>query len=339
MLAEVAARIGRNTRRRDAAGALRGARAGLSHGAPELRHDAAPAEQVDRVAQGSGAPARGRAQQPRTAQSQGSDSRTHRRLRAVHRAVSRGACRLSAAAEGVDESRPRVEDGRTTTPRASRPIESCIELAPHLGEVWWSLANLKTFRFTRVRNRDHARAARARRSHQRRPLPLPFLAGQGTRGCGRVRGLVRLITEGQRAAPQADSPRRRGKPPITCSARSGSSRASSSRNAPAGAATRAIRSSSSACRAPVPRWSSRSWRHTQGGGHAGAARHHHDRARGRQAHLARRRRPPIRARSRSSRPGSCASSASATWRRPAFNVKRARRSSSTRCLITSHMSV
>jgi tetratricopeptide (TPR) repeat protein len=24
----------------------------------------------------------------------------------------------------------------------------CIELAPHLGEVWWSLANLKTFRFT-----------------------------------------------------------------------------------------------------------------------------------------------------------------------------------------------
>ena len=69
----------------------------------------------------------------------------------------------------------------------------CIELAPHLGEVWWSLANLKTFRFTP----EDIAAMRAQLerdgSRQRRPLPLPFLAGQGLR---RHRGLpsARSIT-------------------------------------------------------------------------------------------------------------------------------------------------
>ena len=53
MLAEVAARIGRTHDAENLLAALRRAGAGLSHGAPELRHDAAPAEQVGRGAAGS----------------------------------------------------------------------------------------------------------------------------------------------------------------------------------------------------------------------------------------------------------------------------------------------
>ena len=92
MLAEVAARIGRTHGRRDAAGALRGAGAGLSHGAPELRHDAAPAEQVDRVAQGSERPARGRTEQSRAAQSQGGGARPHRRTTKSPSRCTAGCC-------------------------------------------------------------------------------------------------------------------------------------------------------------------------------------------------------------------------------------------------------
>ena len=56
--------------------------------------------------------------------------------------------RLPAAAQGVDEPRACAED-RGTKPRASiEAYRRCIELAPQFGEVWWSLANLKTFRFT-----------------------------------------------------------------------------------------------------------------------------------------------------------------------------------------------
>ena len=36
----------------------------------------------------------------------------------------------------------------TRTPESIEAYRRCIEIAPHFGEVWWSLANLKTFRFT-----------------------------------------------------------------------------------------------------------------------------------------------------------------------------------------------
>ena len=57
-----------------------------------------------------------------------------------------------------------------------------IELSPQLGEAWWSLANLKTFRFAPP---DIAamRAQLARTDLSARgPLPLPFRARQGARG-------------------------------------------------------------------------------------------------------------------------------------------------------------
>ena len=58
----------------------------------------------------------------------------------------------------------------------------------NLGEAWWSLANLKTFRFSAGRDRRPcARSSQRDRSHRRRPLSFPVRAGQGARGRRRVR--------------------------------------------------------------------------------------------------------------------------------------------------------
>ena len=60
----------------------------------------------------------------------------------------------------------------------------CIELTPRFGEVWWSLANLKTYRFSSDDIAIDARAARAGRPHERRPLSLRFRPGEGARRRG-----------------------------------------------------------------------------------------------------------------------------------------------------------
>ena len=54
---------------------------------------------------------------------------------------------------------------------------------------------------------------------ERGPLPLPLLAGQGARGRGGVRDVVRALRGGQCAAPQADPLRRRRELARTSSAR------------------------------------------------------------------------------------------------------------------------
>ena len=58
----------------------------------------------------------------------------------------------------------------------------CVELLPSLGEAWWSLANLKTYRFTPEELADDAGAAGAAGSDRRRPLSLPLHPWQGAGG-------------------------------------------------------------------------------------------------------------------------------------------------------------
>ena len=189
----------------------------------------------------------------------------------------------------------------------------CIELAPEFGEVWWSLANLKTFRFTPRRDRHHARAARARRSHQRRPLPLSFHAGQGAGRCRRICRLVRSLRAGQCAASQADPLRRGRECRARDAARAGCSRVNFSPRAPARVARR---------RDPIfivglPRSGSTLVEqilasHSHGRRHAGVAGHHHDRARRGQPDFTRGGQCLSARTGEVSRPTSCAPWASAT---------------------------
>ena len=84
-----------------------------------------------------------------------------------------------------------------------------IELAPGFGEAYWSLANLKTFRFSAAGRGGHARPARPRRPDHRRPIPLPLRARQGAGGHGGLRAFVRALRRGQPAAPVGHRLRRR----------------------------------------------------------------------------------------------------------------------------------
>ena len=72
-----------------------------------------------------------------------------------------------------------------TAGRNAESIEAyrkCIALAPNLGEAYWSLANLKTFRFTpQEGDAMRAQLARTDLSDDDR-YPLRVLAGQGAGG-------------------------------------------------------------------------------------------------------------------------------------------------------------
>ena len=86
--------------------------------------------------------------------------------------------------------------------RAIEAYRRSLELEPGFGEVWWSLANLKTFRFpaedlaTMRRELQTPDLAAEDRQH------LEFAHRQGAGGRGRIRGLVRPLPAGQRAAPR-----------------------------------------------------------------------------------------------------------------------------------------
>ena len=135
-----------------------------------------------------------------------------------------------------------------------------IELEPRLGEAYWSLANLKTFRFTRGRRRRDARAARAQRPHPGRPLPLPLRARQGRRGRAGLRRLVPPLRGRQSPAQGSRCPTTAARSPRTCAVHVRCSRPSSLRRAAAWGARRPTRSSSWGCRVRGRRWSSRSCR-------------------------------------------------------------------------------
>ena len=178
----------------------------------------------------------------------------------------------------------------------------CIELAPHLGEVWWSLANLKTFRFTA------SEIATMRAQLERDDLTnddrfhFHFALGKALEDAGEYaasfdhyaqgnalrRKLIRHDAE-ENAAHVQRSKRLFTREFFARTRRLGLRRARSDLHRRPAAR-------------PVPRWSSRSWRHTRRWKARRSCPTSRMIARAvASAHLAHRRRPPIRARSRSSR--------------------------------------
>ena len=67
--------------------------------------------------------------------------------------------RTPEPAAGVDELRPHAEDGRTAGRRGRRLSQGDRHPADSSGEVWWSLANLKTVKFDAERHRGDAAGA------------------------------------------------------------------------------------------------------------------------------------------------------------------------------------
>ena len=148
MLAEVAARIGRGNDAENSAGALPRAGAGFPHRAPELRHGAAPAEQVGAVAARGRPAAGGRARATRGCAisrrrcwcASASTTRRSRLYRAVLRDYPRQPKVWMSLGHALKTANHHAE--------AIEAYRRCIALSPEFGEVWWSLANLKTLRFT-----------------------------------------------------------------------------------------------------------------------------------------------------------------------------------------------
>ena len=160
MLAEVAARLGRY---RDAENLL--ARClELAPGFAAARHNYAmvlhrqnkPEAALAEVERLLGT----RSAQSRLSQPQGGHARAHRRVRRVDRALPQRARGLSEPGQGVDELGPCAEDRRPASREHRRLSSRASSCAPELGEAYWSLANLKTFRFTAEQTRGDARAAR-----------------------------------------------------------------------------------------------------------------------------------------------------------------------------------
>ena len=152
-----------------------------------------------------------------------------------------------------------------------------IELEPQLGEAWWSLANLKTFRFAaadlaamRAQLAPHAtwRTRTASTSTSR--------SARRSRTRGEYADSFRHYAEGNRLRRESMPLRRRRDDRPACSARRRCSRREFFAAAPRRrAARRPTRSSSSACRARARPWSSRSSSsHSAGRGHDGTARPH-----------------------------------------------------------------
>ena len=134
-------------------------------------------------------------------------------------------------------------------PESIEAYRRCIELAPHFGEVWWSLANLKTFRFTAEEIANmRAQLERDDLTNDDR-FHFHFSLGKALEDAGEYAASFEHYASGNRLAPQADPLRRRRRMPRTSRARSGCSRASSSRSAPDGAARRPTRYSSWDCHA------------------------------------------------------------------------------------------
>ena len=207
MLAEVAARLGRYPDAENAAGALSGARARF-HGA---RHNYAvalyPPGQARRGAAAGGAPAGDEPRNPsyRSLHAAvlagiGEYARAHRRsMREVLRAVSRATRKVWMSYGHA------LKTAGRSGPRASTPTATRIELEPCLGEVWWSLANLKTFRFAAADIWRHARAAGAQRSSTpRTACTFTSPSARRSRTAGEYAGRSSHYREGNTPAAHAD---------------------------------------------------------------------------------------------------------------------------------------
>ena len=91
---------------------------------------------------------------------------------------------------------------RAIRPARSRPIVRPYALKPDYGEVYWSMANLKIFRFEDAEVAAMEEQVAARRSERKRRHPLPLRARQGVRGPGRLRHRVALLRHRQSASAQ-----------------------------------------------------------------------------------------------------------------------------------------
>ena len=81
------------------------------------------------------------------------------------------------------------------------------------GESWWSLANLKTWRFEEGEVATMQAALGRARSLQRRPPSSALRAGQGVRGRGRVGGVASATTPRARGCAAPNSPMTPKRPP------------------------------------------------------------------------------------------------------------------------------
>ena len=79
-----------------------------------------------------------------------------------------------------------------------------IERSPQLGEAYWSLANLKTFRFTPAQTQTMREQLAGADTLARRSFSFRIFAGQGARRCRRVRRVVRALSRRQPPAPPDD---------------------------------------------------------------------------------------------------------------------------------------
>ena len=158
-------------------------------------------------------------------------------------------------AEGLDELRPRAEDRRPATPRASTPTASCIELraASRRGVLEPREPQDVPLHARRDRRRC-ARSSRAPSSRHDDRFHFDFALGKALEDAGEYAESFEHYARGQSPAPRADPLRRRRERTRT-SQRSKTlfTRRVLRRARAASAVRRPTRSSSSACRAPARR--------------------------------------------------------------------------------------
>ena len=197
-MAELAGRLGRYRRCRDAAAPRARARPGLLGRARQSRDRPLPAEPARRGDRRARLAARARR----------GDNPGHQNLKAAalgrlgsyEEAIAlyeQVLAKLPRPAQGLDELRPCAEDGRPAGGRRSPPIAARSSSRPTLGEVWWSLANLKTVTFGDADVAAMEAALAATGLSARGPPPPPFRARQGARGARRFRRRLRPLCRGQ----------------------------------------------------------------------------------------------------------------------------------------------
>jgi tetratricopeptide (TPR) repeat protein len=192
-------------RRAEAARALSRARAGFRGRAVQLRRAVAPAQRHRAGARGSRAPAVANPRSP-----------AYRNLCAVilsrigeyersGRIYEELLNEYPGACQALAELWPRAEDGGRQDDSIHAYRQSIVH-DPAFGEAYWSLANLKTFRFDAA-DLAAMQAQVARPSSMRRTARSSTLLLASLRGLGRSRAFLRALRRGQCAAPRRASVR------------------------------------------------------------------------------------------------------------------------------------
>ena len=95
-------------------------------------------------------------------------------------------------------------------PGALRAYRAAIAAKPDFGEVYWSMANLKVFRFEDAEIAAMEEQLEAWRPYGSAGDPFPLRARQGPRGQGRLRPRLALLRHRQPEAAPASFPRSGG---------------------------------------------------------------------------------------------------------------------------------